>query len=92
MRKITEEMERRGRKKSCHTNLLLLNSVIGRYNGGINEVARMSGIRKSTLHRKMSGRGDFNVIEILRLSYTLRLTVEQIVEIFLVGYQNEMTA
>ena len=92
MRQITEEMEARGRKKGCRTNLLLLSNVIGRYNGGINGVARMAGIRKTTLHRKMSGQGNFNLIEIMRLSYTLRLTVEQIIEIFLAGYWDDIVA
>ena len=90
LREITLEMEVAARKHTgSRTNLTLLWKVIRQNNLSEYKLARMTGISRSTLFRKLRGIGEFTMEEIHRLSFVLQLKPEEGEEIFINGYKND---
>ena len=89
-REITREMELSRPREACYINLILLKRLMDERCGGINATAKATGIRRSTLHRRMNGTTDFTFREMLRVAFVLRLTLEEFAEVFYAGYINHM--
>ena len=88
--KLLNDAEERARQQS-YVNVALLEEKMLPYRFKYSRVAKAAGIDRTTFRRKLRGEVPFHAQEIARLQIVLRLTDEQVYEIFIAGYLKNFT-